>query len=171
MKRVLSLTLCLLSVLAIGTDALAAEYGTTQVFLTALEEEADMLSDYQYTGYTYGLDDNGNEHVYLTFEVEGVPEMNVTVLFNETGTVCSMQLFSYIQTNQADRVEVLDMLNGLNNSYRYVRWYIDDYNEVCLQIDPIFRDSADCGSALVEYLLMMVRVAEAGYPMLEAYAA
>ena len=34
-------------------------------------------------------------------------------------------------------MEVLDILNGLNNSCRYVRWYIDDYNEVCLQIDPI----------------------------------
>ena len=153
---------------ALGS-ALAAEYEPTRLFLEALEEDDFFLEDYDVSAVERDMDDNGNELVAVQLNIEGLPD-NVVIYFRDTETSCSMYMWDVIHFDPADREELLELINGFNNDYRYVRWYLMDDDTVNAQIDPIFRTGDGCGESLVETLSMLIRVAEVCLPELELYA-
>ncbi len=153
---------------ALGS-ALAAEYEPTRLFLEALEEDDFFLEDYDVSAVERDMDDNGNELVAVQLNIEGLPD-NVVIYFRDTETSCSMYMWDVIHFDPADREELLELINGFNNDYRYVRWYLMDDDTVNAQIDPIFRTGDGCGESLVETLSMLIRVAEVCLPELEPYA-
>lgn len=153
---------------ALGS-ALAAEYEPTRLFLEALEEDDFFLEDYDVSAVERDMDDNGNERVAVQLNIEGLPD-NVVIYFRDTETSCSMYMWDVIHFDPADREELLELINGFNNDYRYVRWYLMDDDTVNAQIDPIFRTGDGCGESLVETLSMLIRVAEVCLPELEPYA-
>ena len=153
---------------ALGS-ALAAEYEPTRLFLEALEEDDFFLEDYDVSAVERDMDDNGNERVAVQLNIEGLPD-NVVIYFRDTETSCSMYMWDVIHFDPADREELLELINGFNNEYRYVRWYLMDDDTVNAQIDPIFRTGDGCGESLVETLSMLIRVAEVCLPELEPYA-
>ena len=170
MKRLFTLTLCCICILALGANALAAEYEPTRLFPEALEEDDFFLENYDVSAVEMGLDDSGNELVSVQLNIAGLPD-NVGIYFRDSETSCTMYLFDVIKFDPADRAELLDVVNGLNMDYRYVRWYLMDDDTVNAQIDALFRTGDGCGEALVETLSMLIRVAELCYPQLEPYAA
>ena len=153
---------------ALGS-ALAAEYEPTRLFLEALEEDDFFLEDYDVSAVERDMDDNGNELVAVQLNIEGLPD-NVVIYFRDTETSCSMYMWDVIHFDPAEREELLELINGFNNDYRYVRWYLMDDDTVNAQIDPIFRTGDGCGESLVETLSMLIRVAEVCLPELEPYA-
>ena len=153
---------------ALGS-ALAAEYEPTRLFHEALEEDDFFLEDYDVSAVERDMDDNGNELVAVQLNIEGLPD-NVVIYFRDTETSCSMYMWDVIHFDPADREELLELINGFNNDYRYVRWYLMDDDTVNAQIDPIFRTGDGCGESLVETLSMLIRVAEVCLPELEPYA-
>ena len=170
MKRILSLSLCLFFVLAAGASVLAAEYEPTELFLEALEEDDFYLDEYDFEYEFLGLNDNDDERVLVSFDMEDVPDMDVFVYFMDTETSCTMYLWDVIAFDESDFDDVVEICNTLNNNYRFARWYAMDDNTVNAQVDAIFRTGDGCGKTLVETLSMLIRVAEAGYPSLTEYA-
>lgn len=162
MKRILSLTLCLFFVLAAGASVLAAEYEPTELFLEALEEDDFYLDEYDFEYELLGLNDNDDERVLVSFDMEDVPDMDVFVYFMDTETSCTMYLWDVIAFDESDFDDVVEICNTLNNNYRFARWYAMDDNTVNAQVDAIFRTGDGCGKTLVETLSMLIRVAEAG---------
>ncbi|HIS02430.1 MAG TPA: YbjN domain-containing protein [Candidatus Pullichristensenella avicola] len=165
------LALCLILALTLVPGALAAEFEPTDLFLEALEEDDFYLDGYDYDYEYVGIDSDGDEHVRMYFDLDGMGERSVNVFFIDTQTSCIMYLWDIIEFDSSDRDEVVEICNELNHQYRFARWYVMDDDTVNAQIDDVFRTGSGCGEGLVETLSLLVRVAETGYPSLEPYAA
>ena len=193
MKRILSLILCLLFTLSPGAlaagygsasaflealgdgiftpgpDVPTAEYEPANAFLEALNEDDLYLVDYDYT-YSYeGIASNGDELIIFEFSMEGMHDVTAHLFFGDTEETCLMYIWDVIFFDGADRADVLEAINELNQSYPFARWYAMDGNTVNVEADCNFRNGEGNGEALVETLSLLLRVMEEGYPSLMEY--
>ena len=80
------LALCLILALTLVPGALAAEFEPTDLFLEALEEDYFYLDGYDYEYEYVGIDSDGDEHVRMYFDLDGMGERSVNVFFIDTQT-------------------------------------------------------------------------------------
>lgn len=164
MKKAFLTILVTLLLLAIPVQALAvtAQYGTTQAFLNSLDE----------AGYHYswlGVDSDNDEHIRLTFEGDYMSDIVTNWYFSEDPQRVGVRVWDIITYSGQNYQNVLETLNNVNSSYRYVCLYADTSdNTVTAKFDmPIRQES--CGPMCVEMLERLLNIVDVGYNALKQY--
>ena len=167
---VLALCLTVLSVPAFASSGIivdkggsssGAQYRSTRAFIDALEAE-DYSYDYE------GIDDDGDELVIVGFNIEG-GSVDLRFYFDENEENANVRAWNIIDYELVDWTNVVQVLDGLNGDYNYVRFYTDDYdNSVTAAIDLIFREN-DVGAICLEAIYYMVTSVEEALPLLTPY--
>jgi len=144
------------------TEAEGAQYRSTRAFIAAMESE----------GYSYtlgGVDEDGDELVTTEFEVEG-GDIQLYFYFNSNEENANVRVWNVIDYDVADWANVVQVLDGLNGDYKFVRFYTDDYdNSVTAALDLIYRDN-DVGEICLEALYYVLGIVESALPLLAPYA-
>ena len=138
-------------------------YACTGAFVGALEA----------AGCEYvlgGVDEDGDELVITAFDMEGV-RVELRFYFSANGENAYIRVWNVINYDLANWQNVVQVIDGINGDYRFVRFYTDDYdNSVTAALDLIYRGS-DVGEICMEALYYLVNIIEDAYPLLLPYAA
>lgn len=139
-----------------------AQYSTTRNFLELLDEEK--LS-YNYAGTI----SNGDEHVFMENEDENFAYTFNIYFHPDNDRVCAY-VWNIITFEDADFARVLRVVNELNYTYKYTRFYVDETdNTVTCALTLILHDDNDAGDIVLEGLLRMASILKKAYPMLAVY--
>ena len=149
MKRTVAFWLVTLLILSGAVSALAVpnnvQYSATRRFLELLDEKE---IDYTYTG----VDSDNRDRITMKFEENDIL-ISMLLFFYDDNEHCGMRVWNLIDFNASDLEEMYKVCNGLNTSYKYVTFYVDENdNSITVSEDLIFRlSSADevCFEGLV----------------------
>ena len=163
-ERLLAFLLAALLCMGAVTSALGeeAQYSTTKDFLELLDQEN--LS-YHFAG-TISSDE---EYVFLDNEDENFA-YTINVYFHPDNDRACAYVWNIITFEDADFANVLRVVNDLNYSYKYTRFYVDETdNTVTCALTLILHDDNDAGDIVLEGLLRMASILKNAYPMLVEY--
>ena len=165
MKKLATLILAALLIASLATAALAVpkdvEYDSTRSFLEVLD---DRKIEYDYNG----VDDDGDEGVYIAFpdEESGIA---VRAFFDANGADCSLLAWNVIDYDEADFADIVELCNQLNADYRWVRFYADTSDDsVTVAADASFTKSS-AGMISAEMMDHIVSVVGKAWPELSKF--
>ncbi|MBQ9250282.1 MAG: YbjN domain-containing protein [Oscillospiraceae bacterium] len=165
-KKIFAVLLILGLVLSLSVSAFAvnAQYGPTKAFLKVLDREGHK--------YNYmGIDEDDDEQVKVTFSGDNLDKIEVNIYFDEDLDSLSMYSWYIIDFDKADLAEILELVNKLNNDYKYVKFLVDEKElSVDAEIDCPLRDDDSAGEIAYDALYYIVMIVDEAYPELEAFA-
>lgn len=163
MKKSLAvLLLVVISVCACVPAFADPQFSTTRDFLAVLEKE-------NLSCHFNGLISTGEEHIAMANADENFA-YDIDVYFHEDNDFVSVFVRYIIGFSDADFPNVLRVVNELNYSYKYVRFYVDESNNtVTCAMNIILQDAGDTGNIVLEGLLRMANILKVAYPKLAVY--
>ena len=139
-----------------------AQYNTTKDFLALLNEEN--LS-YNY----HGIRSNNEECITMENEDENFA-YTINIYFHPDNDRACVYVWNIITFEDADFAHILRVVNTLNSSYKYTRFYVDETdNTVTCALTLLLHDDNDAGDIVLESLLRMASILKKAYPMLAEY--
>lgn len=124
---------------------------------------ADTVADYfRENGTEFKRDGDNLEKMYLRYG--GGSEYNYLVIFDEDSSGCELRATDIV-SNVPDyrRINILETLNRLNSSYRWVTFYLTDNGSVTAQDDAVI-DLKSCGEEVNRCLIQLSGIVDEAYP-------
>ena len=114
--------------------------------------------------YTYfEPEENRAEAIRISFSGENTDSIAVTFFFDKDASSINVKSFSIAKIPTEKIIDIYVVLNELNNEYRWVKFYVDDDNEVTVSGDAI-TDVATAGEECEEILFRYVKIIDEVYP-------
>ncbi len=103
--------------------------------------------------------------IRVSYTTDYMPDgIGIIVIFDEDGDPYvkfrNWELGNFPGTER--RARAINVCNDLNNEYRWVKFSIDDDNDVAANIDAII-DENSCGAEVAELILRMVNICDEAY--------
>ena len=167
MKKMMAMVLAALLMMAFlpaGAEGAQAEFTSTQSLLDALD--ADGIDYYEYNG----IDSDGDEWVTVPNDGDNV-SFDIECFFCSDNELCSLRIWNFIDYDAENYAQILEIVNDINASYRYVSCYADTSdNSVTVSMDVIIREDDNAGDIVYEGLAWIAVLADEFYEQLSPYA-
>lgn len=128
----------------------------TQSFINKLESK-DLRYDY-YEGTA-----ERNERIRVGFNGEHGNEIAFYFFFDPNGTTVNIKVFSICKVSAEKLMDLYVLLNQLNCEYRWVKFYLNDDNEVTCSGDAVLQPES-AGEELYELLSRFLGIIDDLYP-------
>lgn len=94
-------------------------------------------------------------------------ETTVTVraVFDDNGHTVAIRCYRLAHAKENSLVDVLNTCNELNNRFRWVKFAVDDDNDVNMEIDCIVNEDTS-GEVVLELVQRLCNIADEAYPEL-----
>lgn len=164
MKKLI--TVLLLAVLCMGLSAPALaevpSYEVTKSFVAVLEKN-ELAYEFE------GKISNGEERISMFNRDENF-SYTINIFFDEDNDQASVYVWNIITFADEDFANVLRVVNELNYSYKYIRFYADETdNTVTCAMNMILHDNDEAGDIILEGLLRIASILKVAYPPLGVY--
>jgi len=114
--------------------------------------------------YTYfEANENRNEAIKVSFSGKNADSISVMFFFDKNSDTINIKCFSIAKVPTEKLMNIYVVLNELNAEYRWVKFYVDDDNEVTVSGDAI-ADVATAGEELEEILVRYINIIDEVYP-------
>lgn len=133
------------------------------------------MTDYKQLFLDY-MDANGVKYtdvredvVKVVYTGDNLKSIPVYVFFDKDGDplVC-FKCWDIARLNDSKKAYGIIKCNTLNKKYRWVKFYLDDDNDIVAQIDA-YVDEKTCGSEYLALVRRMVGIVDEGYALLAAH--
>lgn len=164
MRKITCLVLLLAlltAVCAIPAFAEEAVYANTKAALAAMDK-------YNLVYTLEGVDGDGDEEVVITHKTDA-SEYTIHMFFPEDDETVSIRVWDVIAFDSSVRSAVLETVNDLNCSYRFLRFRADSDNTVTVSIDLIVRAGNGIGDIVLEALGHIQSIVDEAYPELAVF--
>ena len=102
--------------------------------------------------------------VVITCGINGkVNKYDMTFIFDEDGKTMGVRVFQLVKVPIDKKLQVMELVNQLNISYRWIKFLIDKEDNVDLQADSILRGE-NTGKVGVELMVHMFKIIDEVYP-------
>lgn len=128
----------------------------TQSFLRKLDEKSIRYSSRETEG-------ERNEYVSVTFDTKYGNSVSFAFIFDPDGTSVNIKVYSIAAVSAEKLMDMFVLVNQLNYEYRWVKFYLDDDNEVTVSGDAVI-DEATAGDELFELLARYLGIINEVYP-------
>ena len=126
MKKILSV-LAVLCLLAVACPAAADDYyPVTTAFMNRVSRSNGFVD------YLGRSNEDGADILAMPYE-----DFSIMVVFLADGNHAELRVYDVIAFDEAQRPDVLDMLNSLNASYKYITFHADNDNTVTATMDVV----------------------------------
>ena len=88
---------------------------------------------------------------------------DVTVIFDADERHIALRVFQLLKVPIDRMGQILELMNALNHQFRWIKFTVDQDNDVSLQADAIV-DSHTCGTVSVELLVRIMKIIDEAYP-------
>ncbi len=106
-----------------------------------------------------------NEAVRIGYKAENAESISVMFFFDDNERSINVKSFSIVKVPADKLLDIYVLLNGLNCEYRWVKFYVDDDNEVTVSGDAII-DLNSVGEECFEMMLRYIHIIDEVYPRL-----
>lgn len=165
-KKLLAFILVTALFLSISIPAFAAsaQYTTTKEFLKVLSREK---LHYRYMG----IDEDEDEEITTSFTGDNWDDIFINLFFDEDLEIVSLRCWNIVDFNEKDRAEALERCNQLNDSYKFVKFVMDESDwSVGAEMDVPIREGAESAECVYDALYYIVNIADEAYPVLQEIA-
>lgn len=130
-------------------------YPTTKLIAAALEDR----------GLKYHTEEDESSNVITVgFNGEKVSNIRVKCIVHDNINSVAVRLFELVRVPEEKREVVLKALNTFHTKYRFVKFVLDDDNDVNILYDLASSVCAECvGACCCEMIIRFVRIAEDVY--------
>lgn len=125
---------------------------------------ADVVEAYfKENGTTPARRGENGEAMFMTYGGQN-SRYQFFILFDEDSTACQLQILNIVQKVPEDhRIKVLETLNRINSTYRWVTFYLSDEGAVTARDDAVI-DLDTCGEELDRCLFQLGGIVDKAYP-------
>ena len=110
--------------------------------------------------------DVGEFHVKLAYTADNTNNIEISVIFDEDGNgLVALRCWSFGKCPNGKRAALLEACNQLNTEYRWVKFYIDNDQDVSAALDAVI-DIDTVGDECVQLVRRMVNIYDDAYPIL-----
>ncbi len=107
--------------------------------------------------------DKGDNVVLVTYNCKNIRSVPVYVFFDKEGDAL-VQLYCWDIANFGDKMaEGMIACNTVNSEYRWVKYYVNQKNEIVCTCDA-YIDEATCGSECLSLVHRVVNITDEVYP-------
>ena len=107
--------------------------------------------------------ENGNIHIDTSFNGKQTT-INFSIFFDQDGHSATVRVVRLFPAPIDKKLQLLEDINNCNKQYRWVKYYIDDDNDVNLQIDAVISPETS-GEVIVELISRTVSIIDETYPV------
>lgn len=125
---------------------------------TAVKFFTDYL-DKKSTRYTF-LSDNA---LTFSFRGENTSSIDISFFFGESGRDVAIYSFNIAKFPEEKVAEACFMCSKLNSQYRWVKFYVDEDNELTAEADALI-DPYTTGEECYELLMRTANIIDEAYP-------
>lgn len=111
------------------------------------------------------MDNDSPEVITITTSTDTIQSITVYFFFDSDGTSVHLKTSALCKVPDDKLMEIFVGVNNLNTNFRWVKFTLDDDNEVAAEDDAVL-DPNDCGEECLELLAHMVSISEKAYPAL-----
>lgn len=125
---------------------------------------ADVVEEY-FKSKNFAPERRGEEGEAMLFTAGGENNnYHSMIVFSKDSTSCELQILDIVQKVPDDhRVKVIEALNRLNSSYRWVKFYLSDDGSITASDDAVI-DLDTCGEEVDRCLMQLVGIVDEAYP-------
>lgn len=120
-------------------------------------EEKGVKYDYFEAG------EKNDEAIKVTYGCDNADSVSVLVFFDESGDSVNVKSFSIAKVPGNKLMEMYTLINELNSEYRWVKFYVDNDNEITASGDAIIGDDT-AGAECLEIILRYINIIDEVYP-------
>lgn len=109
----------------------------------------------------------GPDAIRVSYAGDNCPSIAVTFIFNDDGRDVSIRCYSIAKINKEDKKQYYGSLyacSELNKKYRWIKFYLDDDNEITAEDDAVI-DPYTTGEECYKLLGHMVNIVDKTYPL------
>ena len=140
-------------------------YKGTELFTKKLE---DVCFNFNFEHYD-DPEKMGGSHDWIGMNVKGenINSIPIEVFFSETDFF-SIRVFSLCKVNDEEKIiSMLKMINELNQIYMYVKFCLNEQNEICVSMDSeLLPADNDYASRCYNFVVDFVDIVDESYPKL-----
>ena len=109
--------------------------------------------------------DSGDSFLSIDFGGKDLSQITIFIDFDAAGEGKAEFISFSIGTFDKDKyAQALVACNTCNSTYRWVKFYINDKNDICVRSDAIL-DENTCGAECIEIVMRMVGIIDDTYPV------
>ena len=97
--------------------------------------------------------------VFLKYQGENFNKLTFTFFFDDDGHSLSLKVYTILKFQQDQLASAYIFANEMNKKYRWIRFYIDDDNELTADIDAVISEST-VGEGCYELLSRAVDIVD-----------
>ena len=109
--------------------------------------------------------DGRKEHIRISFNGDHGNTISQNFIFDPDGTSVNIVAFSICKVSSDKMMDMFVLLNEFNSNYRWLKFYIDDDNEVTVSADAVI-EPVTAGDELSEIMHRFNRIIDEVYPRL-----
>ena len=104
-----------------------------------------------------------SSNVWLQFGIKNGGSYRIRFISSDDDNDVSVRAYAIVSVDSAKRSKVLEAVNSLNNEYRYVRFVIDEDNDINVEYDfPVRADNVE--ECAMEMISRFVDIIDEAYP-------
>ena len=104
-----------------------------------------------------------HSEVWRLFGIKNGGDYKIRFINRDDDADTSVRVFSLVSVEDSHRASVMEALNTLNNKYRYIKFVLDDDNDVNLEYDYPLNCPNPAASA-EELVIRIVKMVDDSYP-------
>ena len=131
--------------------------------LPAARNFTDKLNSRNLRFTHYDAEENRKECVRISFNGDHGNTVTLMFFFDDDGTTVNIKVFSITRVPSEKLMDMYVLLNELNCDYRWVKFYLDEDNEVTVSGDAVI-DAATAGEELCELMYRYLSIIDDIYP-------
>ena len=103
--------------------------------------------------------------VWLQFTVDNGPAYRIRFISTDNDSDVAVRVFGLLRVEETKKSKMLSAINEINAQFRYVKFVMDDNNDISVQYDFPVRTVRVEASA-EEILIRFVKIIDDAYPMM-----
>ena len=98
------------------------------------------------------------------FNADNKDQIEVIVIFDENDRTVALRSFHYVKYPDAKLDAMYRVCSQLNNSFRWVKFYVNEEDNSITMADDAVVQIESCGEEISELVLRMVSIGDDAYP-------
>ncbi len=98
-------------------------------------------------------------YVYIKYKGDNFDSLTFSFFFDEDGESVALKVFSIVEFQPNQLLDAYEYCNKMNASYRWIKFYVDDDNELTADMDAVINERT-VGEECYELLGRAVRIVD-----------
>ena len=150
------------------TDIILSEKEEFYHMLKSTEEFVCFLNQNNLKYCLDSINANDNEQITMCITSETLSDITIHFLFDSNNQIVYIRIWNILKIPDQFNSIALTIINELNNTYRFVRFYLNTDNGIDVFVDSLIH-SGTIGKTCINLGIVIAKICDSIYPKLTEY--